>query len=289
MTRSNKFRLAIITIAVILILLWSLTPIYWIIYSALVPETELYSVPPKWIPSQITLENFKKILISGGGFRGTAGVSASDLIQKGLRNSVIVAGITTLIMALIAPLLGYVFARLKFPGKKLFFFYIIGMIAVPTWPVLIGLFSEFSKLHLLDTLTGLIILSVAYRVPFDMWFMNGYISSVPRELEDAARIDGCSRLGALYRIILPVSLPGLMSVVIISFLFSWNMFTAPLILTYTLKSKPITVTITEFIGQHYVNWNLMSAGALLAIIPPILIVLFLQKYLIKGLVTGAVK
>jgi len=274
---------------IVVMLAWSLIPLYWLVLSSFVPQVDLYSIPPRWIPIRITLENFKSILITGKGFRGGMGTTATELIKKGLTNSLIVAGATTLIMAVMAPLVGYVFARLNFPGKGLFFFYIIGMIAVPSWPVLIGLFSEFSKFGLLDTLQGLIILSVAYRMPFDTWFMKGYISSVPHELEDAARIDGCTRLGGMFKVILPASLPGLMAVVIISFLFSWNMFLAPLILTYTLKSKPITVTISEFVGQYYAEWNLMSAGALIAIIPPILVVLLFQKYIVKGIVAGAIK
>jgi len=274
---------------IVVMLAWSLIPLYWLVLSSFVPQVDLYSIPPRWIPIRITLENFKSILITGKGFRGGMGTTATELIKKGLTNSLIVAGATTLIMAVMAPLVGYVFARLNFPGKGLFFFYIIGMIAVPSWPVLIGLFSEFSKFGLLDTLQGLIILSVAYRMPFDTWFMKGYISSVPHELEDAARIDGCTRLGGMFKVILPASLPGLTAVVIISFLFSWNMFLAPLILTYTLKSKPITVTISEFVGQYYAEWNLMSAGALIAIIPPILVVLLFQKYIVKGIVAGAIK
>ncbi len=249
---------------------------------------DLYSVPPRWF-GHFTLENFRSILITGKGFRGGGGVTATELVKRGLMNSLVVAGTATAIMALVSPLVGYVFSRLDFPGKRFFFFYIIGTIAVPSWPVLIGLFSEFSRLKLLDTLRGLILLSVAYRMPFDTWFMRAYISTVPRELDDAARIDGCTRFGLVYKIILPASLPGLIAVVIISFLFSWNMFLAPLILTYTLKSKPITVTISEFVSQYYAEWNLMSAGALLAIIPPVLTVLIFQKYIIRGLTTGAIK
>lgn len=284
-----KGKRILLYLCIIIILGWSFIPLYWLILSSIIPQVDLYSIPPHWIPTRITLENFKSILITGKGFRGGIGTTATELIKKGLINSLIVAGTTTLIMAVTAPLVGYVFARLNFPGKNLFFFYIIGMIAVPSWPVLIGLFSEFSKLGLLDTLGGLIILSVAYRMPFDTWFMKGYLDSVPTELEDAARIDGCTLLGAMFKVILPLSLPGLMAVVIISFLFSWNMFMAPLILTYTLKSKPITVTISEFVGQYYAEWNLMSAGALVAIIPPILVALLFQKYIIKGIVGGAIK
>ncbi|GFP32348.1 multiple sugar transport system permease protein [Candidatus Hakubella thermalkaliphila] len=269
--------------------LWSLAPFYWVVLSTLIPEVELYSTPPRWVPRNITLASFHRILVEGGGFRGGGGITATELIQRGLANSLIVAITSTLIMAVLASMLGYVFARCRFPGKNLFFLYILGTIVVPGWPVLIGLLAAFSRLGLLDTLMGLIIVSVAYRIPFDTWFMRGYLETIPRELDDAARIDGCSRLGALFRILLPASIPGLASVLVVSFLFSWNMFLAPLVLTFTLKAKPITVNISELIGQFYVHWDLMSAGAVIAIIPPILVVLLFQKYIVQGMVRGAIK
>jgi multiple sugar transport system permease protein len=190
---------------------------------------------------------------------------------------------------LFAPMLGYAFSRLTFKGRELFFYVIIGIIALPSWPILIGLFSEFSVLGLLDTKVGLILLSFTFRIPFETWFMKGYFATVPKEIEEAARIDGCTHLQTLFRVSIHVVRPGLIAVSIISFLFTWNMFTAPLVLTYTLRSKPLTVAMTEFIGQYFVHWDLMSAGTILAVIPPILIVLFFQKYIVRGLSAGAIK
>jgi len=185
--------------------------------------------------------------------------------------------------------LGYAFSRLRFKGSTIFFYIIIGIIALPSWPVLIGLFSVFSNLHLLDTKTGLILLSFTFRLPFETWFMKGYFESVPVEIEDAARIDGCTRLQTLFKVSIQMVMPGLTAVSIISFLNTWNMFAAPLVLTYTLKSKPLTVTMTEFIGQYFVHWDLMSAATMIAIIPPILIVIFFQKNIVQGLSAGAIK
>lgn len=276
-------------IAILLILCWTLAPFYWVLISAISPRVELYSKPPHWIPEQPTLKPFYTVLVTGEGFRGGGGISAAELIRKGLLNSIIVALITTAMVMTFSPLLGYAFSRLNFPGKNLFFILFIGIIALPSWPVLIGLFSEFSYLHLLDTKIGLILLSFTYRIPFETWFMKGYFEAVPKDVEDAARIDGCTHLGTLIRVSIPMVLPGLTAVSIISFLFTWNMFAAPLVLTYTLKSKPLTVAMTEFIGQYYVHWDLMSAAALVAIIPPVIVVLLFQKFIVKGLSAGAVK
>lgn len=275
--------------AIILIACWTLAPFYWVLVSAISPRVELYAKPPHWIPENPTLKPFYTVLVTGEGFRGGGGIGAADLIRKGLLNSLTVAVVTTIMVMTFSPMLGYAFSRLHFPGKSWFFILFIGIIALPSWPVLIGLFSEFSYLRLLDTKIGLILLSFTYRIPFETWFMKGYFEAVPKEVEDAARIDGCTHLGTLLRVSIPMVLPGLTAVSIISFLFTWNMFAAPLVLTYTLKSKPLTVAMTEFIGQYFVHWDLMSAAALIAIIPPVLVVLLFQKFIVKGLSAGAVK
>ena len=279
----------LLVIMVIIILFWSLAPLFWIFISSISPRTELYSVPPHWFPHQPTLEAYKKVLITGESFRGGDGIAAAQLFRKGITNSLIVSIITTAMVMFFAPLLGYAFSRLRFKGKNLFFYLIIGIIALPSWPVLIGLFSEFSYLHLLDTKLGLILLSFTFRLPFETWFMKGYFEAVPSEIEDAARIDGCTRLQTLTKVCIHMVMPGLIAVSIVSFLHTWNLFSGPLVLTYTLKSKPLTVTMTEFIGQYYVHWDLMTAATILAIIPPVLIVIFFQKYIIQGLSSGAIK
>ncbi|MQY77265.1 MAG: ABC transporter permease subunit [Spirochaeta sp.] len=288
MKKKALYRILLI-ITVALIVFWSLAPVLWILISSISTRAELYSVPPHWLPQNVTFSAYKNVLISGEGFRGGGGISAAELIRKGIINSVFIAVITTVLVMIFAPLLGYAFSRLTFRGRNFFFYIIIGIIALPSWPVLIGLFSEFSAVGLLDTKIGLILLSFTFRIPFETWFMKGYFESVPSELEDAARIDGCTHIQTLYKVSIHVVRPGLIAVSIISFLFTWNMFSAPLVLTYTLRSKPLTVVMTEFIGQYFVHWDLMSAAAVLAIIPPVVIVLFFQKYIVKGLSAGAIK
>jgi multiple sugar transport system permease protein len=288
MKQRYSFRF-LLGILIAFMLIWTLAPLMWIFISSISPRTELYSIPPHWVPHNPTLQAYDKVLISGEGFRGGGGISAATLFRTGIINSLIISISTTLLVMFFAPLLGYAFSRLDFPGKNLFFLAIIGIIALPGWPVLIGLFSQFSMLGLLDTKTGLILLSFTFRLPFETWFMKGYFESVPQEVEDAARIDGCTHVQTLFRISLQMVRPGLIAVTIISFLHTWNMFAAPLVLTYTLKAKPLTVTMTEFIGQYFVHWDLMSAATILAIIPPVLIVVLFQKYLIRGLSAGAIK
>lgn len=272
-----------------LVIAWSLAPIIWILVSSLSTRAELYSIPPHWLPHQPTLDAYNKVLISGAGFRGGGGVSAAVLMRLGLRNSFIIAIFTTFFVMMVAPTLGFAYSRLRFRGRQLFFYLTLAIIAIPGWPVLIGLFSEYSSLGLLDTRIGLILLSFTYRLPFETWFMKGYFDSVPAEIEDAARIDGCSLFQTLYRVSIHVIMPGVIAVAIISFLFTWNLFAPALVLTYTLKAKTITVAMTEFISQYYVNWDLMSAGTIIALILPVTVTLIFQRYIVRGLTAGAVK
>jgi multiple sugar transport system permease protein len=246
-------------------------------------------VPPNWIPENPTLQPYRTVLIQGEGFRGGETEGAARLIRTGLLNSVIISLSTTALVMLVAPLLGYTFGRLRFPGRRFFFFFVLALIALPGWPIIIGLFPMMASLQLLDTKFGLVLLLFTYRIPFEMWFMTGYFRMVPSEIEDAARVDGCTRLQALYRIVIFMVQPGIIAVSIISFLHSWNFFLLPLIMAYTLKSKPLTVTITEFIGQYFVHWDLMSAATVIAIIPPLIMVLLFQRYIVKGLSAGAIK
>ena len=268
---------------------WSLGPIVWIFISSISVRAELYSVPPHWIPREPTLAPYRTVLFEGEGFRGAAGQAAAELIRAGLVNSLIISTSTTLLVMALAPLLGYVFGRLEFPGRRALFYFVLALIALPGWPIIIGLFPMMSSLRLLDTRLGLVILLFTYRIPFEMWFMTGYFRAVPAEIEDAARVDGCTRLQALYRVTIHMVRPGVVAVSIISFLHSWNFFLVPLIMAYTLRSKPLTVTITEFVGQYYVHWDLMSAATILAIVPPVVMVILFQRHIVRGLSAGAIR
>jgi multiple sugar transport system permease protein len=273
----------------LLLILWSILPIVWVFISSISTRAELYSTPPNWIPQNPTFRAYYSVLVQGEGFRGGEGINAAELIRAGLRNSFIIAISTTTLVMLVSPLLGYAFGRLRFPGRKFFFFFVLALITIPSWPVLIGLFPMMAWLQLLDTRIGLILLLFTYRLPFEMWFMTGYFRQVPSEIEDAARVDGCTRLQALYKIVIFMVQPAIIAVSIISFLHSWNFFLVPLIMAYTLRSKPLTVTITEFVGQFFVQWDLMSAATIIAIIPPLIMVMVFQRYIVRGLSAGAIK
>jgi multiple sugar transport system permease protein len=145
------------------------------------------------------------------------------------------------------------------------------------------------RLHLLNTRIGLIIVYCTFATPFVLWIMGNYFQTIPRELEDAARIDGCTRIGALFRVILPLARPGLLSTMLFAFLIAWDEFLYALIFTSTTAAKTIPVAIAEFTGRYTTDFGLQATGGILAAIPPVLIAVVFQRYIVGGLASGAVK
>jgi multiple sugar transport system permease protein len=160
---------------------------------------------------------------------------------------------------------------------------------LPPIMILVPLYTIMRDLRLMDTRLGLIIVYSALIMPFAVWILRGYFQSIPHELEDAARIDGCTRLGALIRVVLPLSAPGLVATALFCFLASWEEFLLALVFTSSPAAKTIPIAIAEFTGRHAIDYGMMAAGGVIAAIPPILMALVFQRYLISGLTSGAVK
>jgi len=155
--------------------------------------------------------------------------------------------------------------------------------------ILVPVYTIIRDLKLMDTLQGLIIIYSALIMPFAVWIMRGYFLTIPRDLEDAARIDGCTRIGALIRVVIPLSAPGLVATSLFCFLLSWEEFLFALIFTSSPAAKTIPVAIAEFTGRHAIDYGMMATGGVIAAIPPVLIALLFQRYLVSGLTSGAVK
>jgi len=268
-------------LAVVLILFWSLAPIYWALRTSLLPENELTAMPLKYLPFPASVENYSQLL----GFTGRQDVWAQ--FKRALINSLVSSIGTTLVVVAISIFSGYAFARLKFKGKNVIFGMVIITMALPAYAVMIPLYKIIISLGLMDTQTGITLIYTSAFAPLAVWMMRSFFASIPKELEEAAMVDGASRLRALWTI-LPMAVPGLIAVAILTFLSSWSQFVIPLVFA-PLKTKPLTVLITEFVGKNYINYGMMTAAGMITILPPILIVLFLNKYLVSGLTTGSVK
>ena len=277
-------------VAVALLALWSLAPIYWIVVSSISTRIELYTVPYKhWIPQSPTLQNYIDVFTTGPKYRAGGFLPSATLLYSGVRNSILVAFLAAALLSLLASLAGYAFARLNFRGRSFLFFMMLLLVPLPIWVSLIALFQLMSVVGLIDTKLGLILLFVAYGAPLYVWLMQTYIRATPRDIEEAALIDGASRFRALRTIILPVAFPGLVSVFLVAFLTVWNAFLIPLIFTNSESAQPLTVVLSLFIGQYEVAWEAMSAAAVVTMIPPIVMALFFQRYIVRGLALGALQ
>ncbi|MFN3929037.1 MAG: carbohydrate ABC transporter permease, partial [Thermoflexus sp.] len=206
-----------------------------------------------------------------------------------LRNSLLVASGVTLLCLTFGVLAGYAFARLRMPfGDRLLYLFLLVQM-VPVIVLLIPMFLMASRLGLLDRLEVVILLLSAIHLPFVIWILRGYFLSIPSDLEEAALVDGASRLQVIRHVLLPLAIPGLFAAGVYAFMQSWNAFMIPLIFTSSETKRTVTVAIAMFIGRHYTEYGLISAAGVLASLPPAVLAIFFQRYLLAGLTAGAVK
>ncbi|HEX7975325.1 MAG TPA: carbohydrate ABC transporter permease [Anaerolineales bacterium] len=263
-----------------------LGPFIWMIISSISRPSELASVPPHWIPQEPTFDRYKA-LIFGAKSGLQVPIAAANFIRS-LSNSLIISSATTLVAIIAGTAAAYAVVRLPVPGKGGFLFGMLAAQMLPVITVIIPLYLVMQTLKWMDTWHGMIILYSGYMLPTVIWIMHGYFQTLPEELEEAAMIDGCSRLGALIRVVLPISGPGLVAITAFAFLYTWNEFFMALIFTGA-NTKTITVIITEFSNQAGIDYGLMTTGGVLGSIPPLIIAFLLQKYIVTGLTSGAVK
>src|SRR5262245_22811337 len=259
-----------------LMLVWTLVPFYWMVATSLKKDKEIYGFEATLIPRQPTLESYRRI------FTQTPFV-------KYVQNSTIIAVSTTVASLVFGSLGAYALARLRFPGRAFIARGLIFTYLVPPALLFIPLFAVMSVLNLTDTRSGLILAYLGFTVPFCTWLLLGYFRSVPMELEEAALVDGCSRLSALVRIILPMSLPALAVVAFFSFTLAWNEFLYANVFVNSVDVRTITTGLTLFIVEDVFFWGPMMAAACMATLPPVVLYLIFQRWVVKGLTLGAVK
>jgi multiple sugar transport system permease protein len=288
-TALRRLRYVGIYAGVAALLFWALAPIYWVIVSSVSTRIDLYQTPTKvWFPVP-TFEHYLGLFQGGEGFRGGQAEAAIGALASGLTNSLVSSVGTAAIVTLLCTGAGYVFARMRFRGKQVSFFYIMLMMPLPIWVALISLFRILSQAGLHDTLPGLVLIFVTFSIPLATWLMATFVRDIPIEIEDAGLVDGATRWQILWYLVRPLALPGMVAVFLVVMLTTWNAFLIPLIFTRTADSQTMTVVLTLFIGQYEVAWEAMAAAAVMTMLPPLLIALFFQRYLVRGLTLGAVK
>lgn len=248
-------------------------PMYWMAITAFKPEPDWTAYPPKFFPNPLTLENFYKGLIV---FKGL----------KGIMDSAIIASTNAIICLFLGMLAGYAFSRFR-SGENLAFFILSQRFAPPA-AFALAFFLLFKGVGLLDTHLAIILAHITFNFPFATWLMKTYFDSIPKVLDEAAQIDGCSPLGAFIRVVMPISLPGMIATGALLFMFSWNEFLLALFLS-RLNVTPFVVLIPRFYGGHDILYGVVCAVAFLASIPPIVIVTLLHNYLIRGMTLGYIR
>ena len=255
-------------------------PLYVMLAQSLKPPGEAAATPPTLYPHSLSTENYSG-LASGEGLNVFDHVGNSALVSIG----------ATLATVVLSTLGGYAFARLRFPGSNVVFFATLATFMIPFQAIITPLYIVLKELGLQNSLLGLAIVYTTFQLPFGLFLMRNSFAAIPASLEEAAQVDGCGTLGALWRVMLPVAVPGLITTALFTFFTAWNEFFAALILISDQAKFTLPVALTLISSGIFgsVNWGLLQAGVATTIVPCIVIYLLLQRYYVGGLLSGAVK
>src|SRR5215211_5811541 len=271
--RTSLYILAIYGVLIVAGII-AVVPFLYVVSTSLKETASLFSYPPEWIPSEPTLTNFRSLLEEHPFFRWTL-------------NSLIVASAVTIIKVIIDSMAGYAFAKMSFPGRDVLFLVVLMTLMIPFAATLIPLYLLVRDLHMLNTYPGLILPALAS--PIGIFMMRQFIESLPSDLENAARLDGCSEFQIFRRVILPLMKPGLVVLGVFTFMTQWTSYLWPLVISTREDMLTLTVGVQSLRSLFTVNWGVLSAGAVLSLLPLILVFLFLQRYFIAGSIAGALK
>lgn len=280
--RNERRNAVLIQLVAIVVGLAIIAPFALMVIASISPQSNLISRPLQWIPSTLYLDRFEEIFTGGANSVGSA-------FRSAFANTVIVASGTVAISMVVAILGAYAFARLRFRFRGTVLMIFLATYMLPQIALLIPLYLALSSLQLLDTKLGLILVDCSLVIPFTLWILSNYFVTIPEELEEAALIDGCGRMGALFRVVLPSAKPGIFAALMFSFLLAWDEFMYALIFTSSDASKTLTVAISEFAGRYTTDFGLVAAGGILAALPPVIIAVIFQRYIVSGMAAGAVK
>lgn len=272
----RKLKISLVYLFLALSSIFVFFPFVWMILTSLKTNPEALRIPPTWVPQKLTFEAYIAMWI-----RKPFGIY--------FINSVIISFSTAAISTFLGGLAGYGFSRFMFRGKTLLLGAFLATQMLPGGLLIGPYFKILGRVGLFNTRTGLIIAFITICLPFSTWMLKGFFDTIPRELDQAAMIDGCSRLGAFRRVLLPVAKPGMVATVLFAFLLAWGDVLWALCLTSTHEMSTVTLGILRFVGEFQVYWPMLMAGSIIGSIPAIILYVLLQKFLITGLTAGAMK
>lgn len=268
----------LLCIASLLIMAVLLFPIYWIVVTSLKTEKEIFQIPPTFWPTVLNLKSYAAQVATGD----------FNMFQSFANSFVISIGATAVSVLLSVPA-SYGIAKYRFRGKNLMMLGFLVTQMLPVAVLLTPMFIMFRNMHIYNTPLAAILADATIGIPFSVLILKNYFASIPKELEEAAYIDGCTRFSAFVRVLIPIAKPGVMVCAIFSFLYAWGDLAYGMTFIIDQQKRPITAGIFNFMGQYGTKWSYLTAFAVVTIIPVALIFIFMQKYIISGMTSGAVK
>lgn len=272
----NRFLKFISLLILAVLIVFSVLPFLWMVSTAFKTQSELYTPVPVLIPSRPTIANFIYVLQ-----RGSFGLY--------FRNSTLVSLGTTILALAVSLMAGYGFSRYRFPMHNGLLFGFLMMQMFPGVLLIIPLFQLVKFLGLMDSMQALVLANTTFAVPLCTWLLKGFFDQIPKELEEAGMIDGCSRFGAMWRVILPLAVPGIIASAIYVFIGSWDELVFAITFTSSDTVRTLPVGLSRFISSYEIQWNQLSAATVLATLPVLILFMFIQRYVAQGLISGAVK
>ncbi|HEX6378186.1 MAG TPA: carbohydrate ABC transporter permease [Nitrososphaeraceae archaeon] len=254
----------------------TLAPLLWVLSTSFKPNPEAISFPPQFLPNAPTLDNYVFVL-------------TDPKLVISLFNSLTVSLASTGLSVTVSALGGYAFARFDFKGKNLLISTILGLFMIPVVINIIPLYIMLANVGLLNSLFALVLTLQILIIPLNIFLLKNYFETIPKELEEAALIDGCSKIRAFWHVIVPISMPGFLIAAILSFRFSWNEFVLPVVLSNRPDVMVFQVALYQFISLYRIDWGYLTAGINIALIPVVVLMLIFQKRMIRGMTLGAVR
>jgi len=259
-----------------LFVLFSTLPLVWGVSTALKVPSEVYAFPPTWIPETLTFANF-------------AAVVKNQNLIRAFFNTMLIAGATTIVALIVGVLGGYGFSRYRIPGRNTLLWSVLLTKLFPRVVVIVPFFVTLRNLQFMNTYQGLILVYLMVTFPVAIWLLKGFFDKIPREIEEAAIVDGCSVPQLLWLVVLPMARPALVAVSMYSFILAWNEFLFALVFTNGLERRPLSVALAFFIDENGIRWGELMAASIVMSIPAILVFSIAQRMLVRGLSDGAVK
>lgn len=282
----NLKRTVFIYFCFVLFGIWVLAPLWFTVHSSFSNPSEMSIRPPNWIPAKPTLGNYISVFTSATDKSGQYTSQQAGRMWRAMSNSLIVGLLVAFSNILIGGFAGYAYSRYRFRGSKAGYLFLLATRVVPGIAIIVPFFAVFREVGLIDTPWALIISYNLFTLPFSVWLLKSYFDRLPREIEEAAYVDGASRLRTIFVIVAPLARPGLVATLLLIFLESWSEFFYAMVLTNSLTVPPL---LASYQSLQTFTWNVLAAATVVSLIPPIILAVIFQRYIVSGLTQGAVK